>query len=43
MRKICQVMPSGLAYILDISLMVHHMVLCHLSGCQDPVAWYHAL
>ncbi|XP_060990513.1 membrane progestin receptor beta-like [Dama dama] len=43
MRKICQVVPSGLAYILDISPVVHRVVLCHLSGCQDPAAWYHAL
>lgn len=31
-------MPSGLAYILDISPVVHRVVLCHLSGCQDPAA-----
>ena len=43
MRKICQVVPSGLAYILDISPVVHRVVLCHLSGCQDPAAWYHTL
>ncbi|KAJ1068853.1 hypothetical protein K5549_018921, partial [Capra hircus] len=43
MRKICQVVPSGLAYVLDISPVVHRVVLCHLSGCQDPAAWYHTL
>ncbi|KAB0373175.1 hypothetical protein FD755_014834 [Muntiacus reevesi] len=43
MRKICQLVPSGLASILDISPVVHHLVLCHLSSCQDPAAWYHAL
>lgn len=33
----------GLAYVLDISPVVHRVVLCHLSGCQDPAAWYHTL
>lgn len=43
MRKICQVVPAGLAFILDISPVAHRVALCHLAGCQEQAAWYHTL
>ncbi|XP_072800917.1 membrane progestin receptor beta isoform X1 [Vicugna pacos] len=43
MRKVCQVVPAGLAFILDISPVAHRVVLCHLSGCQEQAVWYHSL
>lgn len=38
MRKICQVVPAGLAFVLDISPVAHRVVLCHLAGCQEQAA-----
>ncbi|KAK1338317.1 hypothetical protein QTO34_001432 [Cnephaeus nilssonii] len=43
MKKVCQVVPSGLAFILDISPVAHRVALCHLAGCQEQAAWYHTL
>ncbi|XP_008936327.1 PREDICTED: membrane progestin receptor beta [Merops nubicus] len=41
MRKMCQVVPAGLAFVLDISPVAHRVVLCHLGGCEEDAAWYH--
>ncbi|NXD65936.1 PAQR8 protein, partial [Eolophus roseicapillus] len=41
MRKMCQVIPAGLAFILDISPVAHRVVVCHLGGCEEDAAWYH--
>lgn len=41
MKKICQVVPSGLAFLLDISPVAHRVALCHLAGCQEQATWYH--
>ncbi|XP_028653175.1 membrane progestin receptor beta [Erpetoichthys calabaricus] len=38
-RKICQVIPAGLAYILDISPIVHRIVTCW----DDPAVNFHTL
>ncbi|XP_007671475.1 membrane progestin receptor beta [Ornithorhynchus anatinus] len=43
MRKLCQVVPAGLAFVLDVSPVAHRVALCHLAGCQDQAARYHAL
>nr|XP_025846835.1 membrane progestin receptor beta isoform X1 [Vulpes vulpes] len=43
MRKLCQVVPAGLAFVLDISPVAHRVALCHLAGCQEQAAWYHTL
>ncbi|XP_078423303.1 membrane progestin receptor alpha-B [Cetorhinus maximus] len=41
-RKLYQVVPAALAYVLDISPVVHRMYNCYSSGCTDPTIWYHA-
>ncbi|XP_006009425.1 membrane progestin receptor beta [Latimeria chalumnae] len=41
MRKICQVVPAGLAYALDISPIAHRVISCHAAGCSDEAVWYH--
>ncbi|XP_043917370.1 membrane progestin receptor beta [Protopterus annectens] len=41
MRKLCQVIPAGLAYILDISPIVHRIVVCLQTGCTDEAVCYH--
>uniref|UniRef100_A0A8D0DRH4 Uncharacterized protein n=1 Tax=Salvator merianae TaxID=96440 RepID=A0A8D0DRH4_SALMN len=44
MRRISlgQVIPEGLAFILDISPVAHRVIMCHLEGCEeDTPAWYH--
>ncbi|XP_032068518.1 membrane progestin receptor beta [Thamnophis elegans] len=41
MRKVCQVIPAGLAFILDISPVAHRVIMCHLEGCEELAAWYH--
>ncbi|XP_034622577.1 membrane progestin receptor beta [Trachemys scripta elegans] len=41
MRKMCQVIPAGLAFVLDISPVAHRVVMCHLGGCEEQAAWYH--
>lgn len=43
MRKIFQVVPAGLAYMLDISPVIHRIVTCHMEGCTDKAIWVHAL
>ncbi|XP_063771182.1 membrane progestin receptor beta [Pseudophryne corroboree] len=43
MRKICQVVPSGLAYILDISPVVHRIAACNTEDCLDRAIWFHSL
>lgn len=43
MRKIWQVFPAGLAYILDISPVVHRILVCHAEDCSDGAVWFHCL
>ncbi|XP_077147805.1 membrane progestin receptor beta [Ranitomeya variabilis] len=43
MRKICQVVPAGLAYILDISPVVDRIIVCYVEDCSDKAIWYHSL
>ncbi|KAM4835144.1 membrane progestin receptor beta [Thomomys bottae] len=43
MRKLCQLLPAGLAFVLDASPVAHRVALCHLAGCQERAAWYHTL
>ncbi|XP_005993988.1 membrane progestin receptor alpha-B [Latimeria chalumnae] len=40
-RKLCQVLPSGLAYALDISPVVHRIWTCRLAACSDAALFYH--
>ncbi|KAG2460485.1 MPRAB protein, partial [Polypterus senegalus] len=40
-RKLCQVVPSGLAYILDISPVIHRIYHCHLIQQCDEAVVYH--
>ncbi|XP_018610190.1 membrane progestin receptor alpha-B isoform X1 [Scleropages formosus] len=40
-HKLFQVVPSGLAYCLDISPVVHRIVGCWRQGCADPAVSYH--
>ncbi|XP_067867073.1 membrane progestin receptor alpha-B [Heterodontus francisci] len=40
-RKLYQVVPAGLAYMLDISPVVHRIYNCYSSGCTDSSIWYH--
>uniref|UniRef100_UPI00398EE49F membrane progestin receptor beta n=1 Tax=Pristiophorus japonicus TaxID=55135 RepID=UPI00398EE49F len=42
-RKVCQVVPSFLAYVLDISPIVHRIATCWSAGCADEAIRYHAL
>ncbi|XP_034031026.1 membrane progestin receptor alpha-B [Thalassophryne amazonica] len=45
-HKLFQVVPSGLAYCLDISPVVHRICSCYQEDCADPVVtyhWYHVL
>lgn len=41
MRKVCQVIPAALAFVLDISPVAHRVAVCHLKGCEEVAAWYH--
>ncbi|KAM4772798.1 membrane progestin receptor beta [Rhinophrynus dorsalis] len=43
MRKVCQVVPAGLAYILDISPILHRIISCHTEACTDKAVWFHCL
>nr|DBA25657.1 TPA: hypothetical protein GDO54_010021 [Pyxicephalus adspersus] len=43
MRKICQVFPAGIAYILDISPVVQRILACHAEDCKDTAVWFHCL
>ncbi|XP_053314621.1 membrane progestin receptor beta [Spea bombifrons] len=43
MRKLCQVIPAGLAYVLDISPVIHRIVTCHMDSCMDKAFWFHCL
>ncbi|KAG9276421.1 membrane progestin receptor alpha-B [Astyanax mexicanus] len=42
-HKLFQVVPSGLAYCLDISPVLHRIYSCYSSdqGCTDPAVTYH--
>lgn len=40
-HKLLQVVPSALAYCLDISPVVHRVYRCYQDGCADPVVAYH--
>lgn len=40
-HKLFQVVPSALAYCLDISPVVHRIHSCYQEGCSDPVVAYH--
>ncbi|XP_078261641.1 membrane progestin receptor beta-like [Rhinoraja longicauda] len=42
-RKVCQVVPAFLAYVLDISPIVHRIGTCWATGCTDEAIWYHTL
>ncbi|XP_072906398.1 membrane progestin receptor beta [Hemitrygon akajei] len=42
-RKLCQLVPACLAYVLDISPVVHRLAGCWAAGCADPAAVYHGL
>ncbi|XP_031818408.1 membrane progestin receptor alpha isoform X2 [Sminthopsis crassicaudata] len=39
--RICQEMPSGLAYALDISPVVHRIYVAQALGQEDPAVLYH--
>ncbi|XP_038673476.1 membrane progestin receptor beta [Scyliorhinus canicula] len=41
-RKVCQVAPAFLAYVLDISPIVHRIASCWATGCTDNAIWYHS-
>ncbi|XP_075454700.1 membrane progestin receptor beta-like [Ascaphus truei] len=43
MRKVCQVVPAGLAYMLDVSPIIHRIITCHMEGCTDNAIWFHCL
>ncbi|KAM9317325.1 membrane progestin receptor beta [Gastrophryne carolinensis] len=43
MRKVFQVFPSGLAYILDISPVLHRIFVCYADNCSDRAIWFHCL
>ncbi|KAG8445854.1 hypothetical protein GDO86_010588 [Hymenochirus boettgeri] len=43
MRKVCQVVPAGLAYSLDVSPVVHRILTCYMDGCTDKSIWFHCL
>lgn len=42
-HKFCQMVPSALAYCLDISPVVHRIYTCYSSqqGCTDPAVTFH--
>uniref|UniRef100_A0A4W3KF93 Progestin and adipoQ receptor family member VII, b n=1 Tax=Callorhinchus milii TaxID=7868 RepID=A0A4W3KF93_CALMI len=40
-RKLYQVVPAGLAYLLDISPVLHRIYSCHSISCTDPAVPYH--
>ncbi|KAM6910394.1 membrane progestin receptor alpha-B [Xenentodon cancila] len=40
-HKLFQVVPSALAYCLDISPVVHRIYSCYREGCSDPIVMYH--
>ncbi|MBN3310920.1 membrane progestin receptor alpha-B [Amia ocellicauda] len=40
-HKLFQVVPSALAYCLDISPVLHRIVACAGQGCADPAISYH--
>ncbi|XP_067862984.1 membrane progestin receptor alpha-B [Heptranchias perlo] len=40
-RKLYQVVPAGLAYVLDISPVVHRIYNCYSKGCTDSSVLYH--
>ncbi|KAG7469123.1 hypothetical protein MATL_G00125540 [Megalops atlanticus] len=40
-HKLFQVVPSGLAYCLDISPVLHRIWACSQTGCADPAVDYH--
>ncbi|XP_051868687.1 membrane progestin receptor beta-like [Pristis pectinata] len=42
-RKVFQVVPAFLAYVLDISPIVHRITSCWATGCTDDAVWYHSL
>ncbi|KAK2844374.1 hypothetical protein Q5P01_011033 [Channa striata] len=39
--KLFQVVPSALAYCLDISPVVHRIYSCYREGCSDQIVVYH--
>ncbi|KAJ1148950.1 hypothetical protein NDU88_001774 [Pleurodeles waltl] len=43
MRKLCQVTPAGVAYILDISPVIHRFIICQQVGCTEEALQYHIL
>ncbi|XP_063054197.1 membrane progestin receptor alpha-B [Engraulis encrasicolus] len=40
-HKLFQVVPSGLAYLLDISPVFHRIYSCYQQGCTDAAVSYH--
>ncbi|KAK6474577.1 UNVERIFIED_CONTAM: hypothetical protein FKN15_031945 [Acipenser sinensis] len=40
-HKLFQVVPSGLAYLLDVSPLFHRIYRCCMTGCSDPAVSYH--
>lgn len=40
-RKLYQVVPAALAYMLDISPVLHRIYSCYSSSCTDSSIWYH--
>ncbi|XP_028836006.1 membrane progestin receptor alpha-B [Denticeps clupeoides] len=40
-HKLFQVVPSGLAYCLDISPVLHRIYTCYQQGCSDLAVSYH--
>lgn len=40
-HKLFQVVPSGLAYCLDISPVFHRIYSCHQQGCSDTAVTLH--
>ncbi|XP_053565527.1 membrane progestin receptor beta [Bombina bombina] len=43
MRKVCQIVPAGFAYILDISPIIHRITSCYMESCTDKAVWFHFL
>ncbi|XP_030054590.1 membrane progestin receptor beta [Microcaecilia unicolor] len=43
MRKVCQIVPAGLAYILDISPIIHRVISCHMASCTEKAVGFHVL
>ncbi|XP_069461846.1 membrane progestin receptor beta isoform X2 [Ambystoma mexicanum] len=42
-RKLCQVLPAALAYMLDISPIIHRFTVCQQVSCTEEALQYHVL